>query len=85
MRLQYIYGITLQLPTSDQVKVMLERGVFKNLTNTLLWHKADIFQAERSLTISDIVFDKTTLTKEKLYCQINEKNMLFSYMFSTAQ
>lgn len=50
---QHIYGITLQLPTSDQVKVMLERDVFKKMTNTLLQHKADIFQAERLLVISD--------------------------------
>lgn len=43
------------------------------MTNVLLWHKADIFQVERSLVISDVVFDKKMLTKEKLYCQMNEK------------
>lgn len=43
------------------------------MTSVLLWHKADIFQAERSLVISDVVFDKKMLTKEKLYCQMNEK------------
>lgn len=52
---------------------MLERDVFKKMTNTLLWHKAGIFQMERSLVISDVVFDKKMLRKEKLYCQINEK------------
>lgn len=35
--------------------------------------KADLFKAERSLVISDVVFDKKMLTKEKLYCQMNEK------------
>lgn len=52
---------------------MLQRDVFKKMTSTLLWHKAHIFQAERSLVVSDVVFDKKMLTKEKPYCQINEK------------
>lgn len=30
-------------------------------------------QVERSLVISDVVFDKKMLTKEKLNCQMNEK------------
>lgn len=55
-------------------QVTLERDVFKEMTSVLLWHKADIFQVERSLVISDVVFDKKMLTKEKLYRQMNEKS-----------
>lgn len=59
-------------PTAHQwPRGILQGEVFQK--QTLLHHKAASFQAERSLPISDVVLDKITLTKEKLYCQMNEK------------
>lgn len=65
-----IHG-TVTATAHQRPRGILQGEVFQK--QTLFQHKAASFQAERSLPISYVVLDKKTLTKEKLYCQMNEK------------